>query len=361
MRWSKEKRILINIYRGIFLWVVGGFLLAGCGSMEQEVSRRETLDQTIILEESETGSFSKKESGESEVPLEEGTTPDFIDGTPGVRTVKNLIRTALAPVGKVLYVYGGGWNLEDTGAGEEAMSFGRSEKWSIFFEEQDENYNYRYVPGTKNRREDPKDSFYPFDGVNTYHQCGLDCSGYLGWVIYNVMTDPSGADDEKRRGYVVSSTEFAKSLADHHGFGSFSREKNRLLQPGDIVSIKGHVWMSLGTCQDGSVLIVHSTPSPSITGELGGGVQLSALDPKGRSNCEAMQLAEAYMSTYCPEWSERYEVQLKPYRRYLSFSESKNAGVFVWSLSETGLTDPEGYLEMTPEEILRDISMERTP
>ena len=92
MRWSKEKRILINIYRGIFLWVVGGFLLAGCGSMEQEVSRRETLDQTIILEESETGSLSKKESGESEVPLEEGTTPDFIDGTPGVRTVKNLIR-----------------------------------------------------------------------------------------------------------------------------------------------------------------------------------------------------------------------------------------------------------------------------
>lgn len=361
MRWSKEKRILINIYRGIFLWVLGGFLLAGCGSMEQEVSRRETLDQTIILEESETGSFSKKESGESEAPLEEGTTPDFIDGTPGVRTVKNLIRTALAPVGKVLYVYGGGWNLEDTGAGEEAMSFGRSEKWSIFFEEQDENYNYRYVLGTKNRREDPKDSFYPFDGVNTYHQCGLDCSGYLGWVIYNVMTDPSRADDEKRTGYVVSSTEFAKSLADQHGFGSFSREKNRLLQPGDIVSIKGHVWMSLGTCQDGSVLIVHSTPSPSITGELGGGVQLSALDPKGRSNCEAMQLAEAYMSTYCPEWNERYEVQLKPYRRYLSFSESKNAGVFVWSLSEIGLTDPEGYLEMTPEEILRDISMERTP
>lgn len=88
---------------------------------------------------------------------------------------------------------------------------------------------------------------------------------------------------------------------------------------------------------------------------------MSALDPKGRSNCEAMQLAEAYMSTYCPEWSERYEVQLKPYRRYLSSSESKNAGVFVWSLSEIGLTDPEGYLEMTPEEILRDISMERTP
>lgn len=361
MCWSKERRTLINIYRSVFLWVVGGLLLTGCGSMEQEVSRRESADQAVVLEDSEIVSSSKDESGEREGLLEEGTMQGCTNGTPGVRTVKNLIRTALAPVGKVLYVYGGGWNLEDTGAGEEAMSFGLSEKWSTFFEEQDENYNYRYVSGTGNCREDPGNSFYPFDGVNTYHRCGLDCSGYLGWVIYNVMTDPSGADEEKQTGYVISSTEFAKSLADTHGLGSFSREKNRVLQPGDIVSIKGHVWMSLGTCQDGSVLIVHSTPSPSKTGELGGGAQLSALDPKGRSNCRAMELAEAYMRTYCPEWSGRYEVQLKSYRKYLSFSESKDAGVFVWSLSETGLTDPEGYLGMTPEEILRDISMERTP
>ena len=279
---------------------------------------------------------------------------------PGVRTVKKLVQTALAPVGNVLYVYGGGWNLEDTGAGEEAMSFGLFHRWGIFFREQDENYNYRYVPGTNNIREAPRNSFYPFDGVNVYHACGLDCSGYLGWVIYNVMTDPSGADEEKQTGFVVPATEFAKSLAQTHGFGSFSREKNRVLQPGDIVSIKGHVWMSLGTCRDGSVLLVHSTPSPSKTGELGGGVQLSALDRKECSDCEAMQLAEEYMSTHCPEWSGRYEVQLKSYRKYLAFPESRNAGVFVWSLSETGLTDPEGYLEMEPGEILRDISAWRT-
>ena len=104
MRWSKEKRILINIYRGIFLWVVGGFLLAGCGSMEQEVSRRETADQTAVLEESEMGSSSKEESGEREGFSEEDTIQCLTDGTPGVRTVKNLIRTALAPVGKVLYL-----------------------------------------------------------------------------------------------------------------------------------------------------------------------------------------------------------------------------------------------------------------
>lgn len=355
MSWSKQAKRNIKIYKCILLWCIGGILLTGCGGSEEEISKEKFVEQAVVSESSETENFTEANSETSESFGEESVGLGAVQGTPGARTVKNLVQTALSPVGKVLYVYGGGWNLEDTGAAEETMSIGLSQQWSTFFEEKDEAYNYRYVPGTKNRREDPESSYYPFDGVNTYHQCGLDCSGYLGWVIYNVMTEPDSDPDTAQKGYVVSATKFAKSLAGDWGFGLFSREKNRVLQPGDIVSIKGHVWMSLGTCQDGSVLIVHSTPSPSKTGELGGGVQLSALDSKGRSDCEAMKLAEEYMSTYCPEWSERYAVQLKNYNSYLSFAGSRDAGVFTWSIQKTGLSDPEGYLEMTLEDILKDV------
>ena len=45
------------------------------------------------------------------------------------RTVKNLLKTAIKPVGKVLYVYGGGWNQEDNGAGRPAKTIGLYPLW----------------------------------------------------------------------------------------------------------------------------------------------------------------------------------------------------------------------------------------
>ena len=45
-----------------------------------------------------------------------------VHGVPGQRTLQNLLRTALMPVGIALYVYGGGWNRQDTGSGNTAKA-----------------------------------------------------------------------------------------------------------------------------------------------------------------------------------------------------------------------------------------------
>ncbi|MDD6810458.1 MAG: hypothetical protein PUD93_01120 [Lachnospiraceae bacterium] len=37
--------------------------------------------------------------------------------------------------------------------------------------------------------------------------------------------------------------------------------------PGDVFSIRGHVWICVGTCEDGSILILHSTAAESRTGQ----------------------------------------------------------------------------------------------
>lgn len=48
-------------------------------------------------------------------------------------TLKTLLLTALEPVGSTMYVWGGGWNKADTGAGIEAVSIGVTSKWKAFF------------------------------------------------------------------------------------------------------------------------------------------------------------------------------------------------------------------------------------
>ena len=121
------------------------------------------------------------------------------------------------------------------------------------------------------------------------------------------------------------------------------------MKPGDIMSMDGHVWISLGTCSDGSVVILHSTPAYSRTGQPGGGVELSAI---GLSEaCEAYLLADRYMSEYYPEWYERYPVKLAEPESYFSFSKD-SAGRFSWDTGENGLSDPEGVGDMKPEQVL---------
>ena len=108
--------------------------------------------------------------------------------------------------------------------------------------------------------------------------------------------------------------------------------------------MRGHVWISLGTCSDGSILILHSTPSDSRAGSPGGGVQLSAI---GNSvSCEAYRLAERYMAAYYPEWYARYPVKLCSFSSYTAC-----AGHFTWSAGY----DPDGYLTRSPAAILQDL------
>ncbi|MBS6400306.1 MAG: S-layer homology domain-containing protein, partial [Firmicutes bacterium] len=94
----------------------------------------------------------------------------------------------------------------------------------------------------------------------------------------------------------------------------------------------------------------------------GGGVQLSALNPNSDDdkNCEAYKLVTKYMTKYYPEWSERYDAVLRSYDAYAApatgspFKETWS-GNFSWNLDGTGLTDPDGYADMSAAEILADL------
>ena len=265
--------------------------------------------------------------------------------------------TALQPVGTTLYIYGGGWDWQDDLSAHQTTTIGVADEWVSFFNTKDANYNYKFVAGTGNQETDPPHSYYPFGSWNQYYYAGLDCSGYLGWTIYNVANTTSTTDRSK--GYVGASTSFAKRLCETYGYGTFSQEAILPANPlrcGDIVSIKGHVWVCVGTCGDGSAVILHCTPSESRQGEQGGGVQLSSINPSATAaTSEARQLAEHYMTKYYPEWSRRYPVVEKPYGQYTDITSDNRTGRFTWLTDGTFLTDPDGYATMSAAEILADL------
>lgn len=266
-----------------------------------------------------------------------------VHGTPGVRTVKNYLLTALEPVGTTLYVFGGGWDWQDEGTAPQARSIGVSPDWTRFFRNQDASYTYKDRDGEEENRS-PETSYYPFGGFNQYYYAGLDCSGYVGWTVYSTLETVSG-----RPGYVCGANRMAKAFAEK-GLGEWRHEAKlpQSLRPGDIVSMDGHVWISLGACADGSAVILHSTPSMSRMGQPGGGVQIGAVG--GDEGCEAYQLADHYMTRYFPAWHERYATALKSPDLYFSLIREEN-GLFSWR--PDAVSDPDGIGNMTPAEALK--------
>ena len=260
----------------------------------------------------------------------------IVSGTPGEKTIKNLLSTAFSPVGSTLYVYGGGWNWQDNGSGNEARRIGLSKEWASFFYSQDAGYNYK------------DEKYYPQSGINQCHDKGLDCSGYMEWIIYNVFNTEDGME-----GFVGSSTKMARRLSEK-GLGEWTQDYTlEDIKPGDIISVSGHVWMAVGVCSDGSVVAIHSTVSESREGNKGGGPELSAI--AASKDSEAYIIADYYISTYYPKWYDRYPVALKNPDDYF-LKEGENMGKFSWYLDkESGMSDPDGYLKMSPEEILSDL------
>lgn len=225
-------------------------------------------------------------------------------------SMERLLLLAKEPLGKTMYVWGGGWNAEDTGAGEECRKLGRSPRWEEFTLMQDETYDFK----------------------NTRYQIhdGLDCSGYLGWVIYNLLETKNGED-----GYVVKATEMSQFLA-KKGLGEYTQSiKVQDWKPGDIMSMKGHVWMSLGTCKDGSVVVLHSSPP---------GVTISGtLLPNGQESL-ATKLAQKYMKKYYPQWYKKYGVKACEYT-YLTDSDRMR-----WDVQK--IKDFYGLQQKTAKEVL---------
>ena len=234
-------------------------------------------------------------------------------------TVRRFLENALKPVGTTLYVYGGGWNKEDTGAGKEAVTIGLSPAWAEFYRSQDASYDsslYRYQI-----------------------EKGLDCSGYVGWAIYNTLETENG-----KSGYVFLSREFGDRLAQMDYGNNVPREEADGYIPGDIMSssIDHHVWISIGQCSDKSVVLLHSSPP---------GVRIcGTAAPDGTQNSQAVSIAERFMSEKYPDWYSRYP------DCYKGISYLTNYSRFRWG---DIMYDPDGYGSLTPEQVLTDLFMMR--
>ena len=226
-----------------------------------------------------------------------------------------FLQTALQPVGKTVYIWGGGWNEEDTAAGVEAVSIGVSPRWESYFVKQTADYDY-----TKTRYR--------------IHD-GLDCSGYVGWSLYNFWHSVDGG-----HGYVMKAKDMAESFATR-GWGSYTPAGQvRDYRAGDIMSGSGHVYIVLGSCADGSVLLAHSSPP---------GVQLSGtVSAAGSSRSQAAALAEHYMQKYYPEWYQKFQTRVLPKEFLRQYAQMR------WTLNDRlGIKDDERLQEKTAAEVMR--------
>ena len=209
-------------------------------------------------------------------------------------TVSYFLKTAIKPVGQTLYIYGGGWNQSQTGAGKDAKTIGLSKRWKEFYQSQDENYDYEQY-------------------LYQIHD-GLDCAGYVGWTIYNTLETKSS----KNKGYVLKAENMAQTFADQ-GLGTYSQSLENI-HPGDIVSMNNaHVYIVLGRCKDGSLLIIHSSPP---------GVKISGTyDKLGNKNSQAVRLAQKIMKKQYPDWYKKYPDCTVD----ASFTQDGNISLFHWN------------------------------
>ena len=232
------------------------------------------------------------------------------------KTLTAYLKNAMVPVGQTLYIWGGGWSDGESGAIIDNRVAGAMKSWKTFFNTHNAS-NYDYLN-------------YQYSYAN-----GLDCSGFAGWVIYNTLNSK-----DAQTGYTVTSTNVASSYINRGWADASSSSANpSKFYAGDVVSLNGHVWISLGECSDGSVVLVHSSPN---------GVQLSGsvVPSTGASNSQAYTLADKYMKKYFPQW---------PYAtRCVGLTYLTNlAGVAHWKTSGGLLTDPDGLQSKSANDVLK--------
>ena len=234
-------------------------------------------------------------------------------------TIKNFLTTAITPVGSTMYIWGGGWNKEDTGAGKDGVFIGLNPNWRNFCGKQKASYNYR-----RHR--------YQFGA-------GLDCSGFVGWSIYNIMKTKNG---KPGHGYVMKASKMASSFA-KYGWGTYKSAAGiKDFKAGDVMSSSTHVYIVVESCQDESVVLVHSSPA---------GVRLSGTpNRQGKAGSEAVRLAKAYMKKYYPSWYRRYPSCGKGMSYLTDYAQ------FRWTTGKGSvLDDPDLYQNKTAKEILQDL------
>ena len=307
-----KRKMKYKLNKAVLL-MSAALLFAGCAAPSgQEQNSKAVISIMESPLPSGPASSGREQNGKDEDPAMSAESEAVLtnDEAPvhGLHTLENFLKTALLPVGRTMYVWGGGWNEEDTGAGPEACTIGVSPRWKEFSKDLTSDYeeeNYRYQ----------------------IHD-GLDCSGFVGWAVYNVFETESG-----REGYVYASDDTAKTYASF-GWGDFTpKSKVKDWKPGDVASMSGHVWICLGTCEDESVLLVHASPP---------GVRLCGTKGK-KGTSQAVALAEKTMQAYWPDWYARFPKCEVP-ASYLKASQMR------WNM-ET-FPDAEEIQSLTPEELL---------
>ena len=231
------------------------------------------------------------------------------------RTVKNYLVNAMQPVGRTLYIWGGGHGLKD------ATRKGISTAWTQFFNSQNSSYNYK---------------LHNYNDLSEKNRAkGLDCSGYVGWSTYQVMGIHS----------TVVSGEIG-GLYKGRGWGNvynqnYLNKTGYKLYPGDIGFDSEHTWIVLGQCSDKSAVILHSTPNA--------GVQISGTPtPEGNYSSQAVALAKKYMQRfpgYQKMGAEFYHTSAGNYVR--------RGNYFRWN--DNILRDVNGYKYKTADQILGDL------
>ncbi|MGN0316715.1 MAG: hypothetical protein ACI4E1_02155 [Lachnospira sp.] len=267
------------------------------------------LSDEIILTIRENGccnySESNNKAGDSDLQNEKS---EYMQSE---YTYSKLLKTAVMPVGKTMYIWGGGWNVSDDGMDKDGLIQGLSPEWKQFAEKQTADYDMTQYLYQREK--------------------GLDCSGYIGWLLYNVF-----GNEYSETGYVCkSSTMTSRLSALGMGIENLNYEIKDF-RPGDIMSMSGHVWMVLGECSDGSVVLIHSSPP---------GVRIAGTLLKNGDSSMAVELAEKYMKKYYPDW----------YEKYPGCTAESNYITDVIQFRFTALKDDEGIRRMDAREVLKFI------
>ena len=297
----------------------------------------------------------------------------------GKKTLLNFILVGCYAIGRVLYTWGGGWNAEDDGASKLAKTIGiagsildftrshyRESKPNTESTETDKFEVNGEIKESEAKIEakDEKGNTILKNGSKfdmfKYIYDGCDCSGFVGCVVYNMLN----TENDNGEGYVGPSTTRAEFFS-KKGWGELKQITKKEIEngtyelyPGDIVSIQGHVYISLGKCKDGSVVLLHSS--------LPGVWIMGTTDKYGNKNSNAIKLAEKYGQKYPTAYKWLKEIEKKgverEWKKYFedpienSIRDPKKKPVtrLVWYVDgkEGILTDPEGIQKMSPEEVL---------
>ena len=215
----------------------------------------------------------------------------------GKKTLTSFLQNALVPCGRTLYIWGGGHGDSD------ASLIGYQSSWNTFFKE-------NATPS------------YDYNKTRWMYGKGLDCSGYVAWVTYNTLYTSSHKD------WLAETSTNVATLYEKKGWADI--KDGQIYKPGDVVSMSGHVWISLGQYADKSVLLIHSSPK---------GVQLSG------TGGTAATKAAYYMKKYFPEW---------PYDTITKSSYVNYVHKARWKVNGSGiLKDPDGLQKMSADQVMK--------